>query len=236
MASNNRTRGTSGNPARAAEQQLTVKQQREARRQEKLAEYQTHLKKRQRGKLVWWAVGSVAVLAVVGAIVASYVFAPRYADYSAGSEGATIEGVETFENDTTHVEVGTDVEYAQTPSAGGEHYPYWLNCGVYTEPQEEEYATHSLEHGAVWLTYDPEQVSDDQIDALRALTPRTYAILSPFEGMDSPISIQAWNAQLKVDSADDPRIADFFEEYWRSENVPEPGSACSGAYDGPGKV
>lgn len=236
MASNNRTRGTSGNPARAAEQQLTVKQQREARRQEKLAEYETHLKKRQRGKLVWWTVGSVAALAVVGAIVASYVFAPSYPEYTAGGTGAEIEGVETFDNATRHVEVGTDVEYAQTPSAGGEHYPYWLNCGVYTEPQEEEYATHSLEHGAVWLTYDPAQVDEADIEALRAITPRTYAILSPFEGMDTPVSIQAWNAQLKVDAADDPRLEEFFEEYWRSEDVPEPGASCSGAYDGPGKA
>ncbi|OCG72693.1 DUF3105 domain-containing protein [Microbacterium sediminis] len=234
MAKNGK--GTSGNPARAAEQQLTVKQQREANRQAKLAEYQAQLKKRQRGKLVWWAVGSAAVLAVVAAIVVSYVFAPQYAEYTAGGDGSAIEGVETFENDTTHVEIGTEVDYAQTPSAGGEHYPYWLNCGIYTEPQEDEYATHSMEHGAVWLTYDPAQVSDDDIARLEAITPRTYAILSPYEGMDSPISIQAWNAQLKVDSADDPRLGEFFEEYWRSENVPEPGSACSGAYDGPGKA
>ena len=209
MAKNGR--GTSGNPARAAEQQLTVKQQREANRQAKLAEYQAQLKKRQRGKLVWWTVGSVAALAVVAAIVVSYVFAPQYAEYAEGSSGAEIEGVETYENSTTHVEVGTEVDYAQTPSAGGEHYPMWLNCGIYTEPQQDEYATHSMEHGAVWLTYDPAQVSEDDIATLESIAPRTYAILSPYEGMDSPISIQAWNAQLKVDAADDPRLADFFE-------------------------
>jgi len=235
VASNN-GKAKSGNPARAAQQQLTVKQQREASRQAKLAEYQANLKKRQRGRLVWWGVGSVAALVVVGAIVASYVFAPRYAEYTAGSEGASIEGVETYDNETTHVEVGTAVDYAQTPSAGGEHYPYWLNCGIYTEPQEDEYATHSMEHGAVWLTYDPAQVSEDDIATLRSITPRTYAILSPYEGMDAPISIQAWNAQLQVESADDPRLVDFFEEYWRSESVPEPGASCSGAYDGPGKA
>lgn len=229
-------KGTSGNPARAAEQQLTVKQQREANRQAKLAEYQAQLKKRQRGKLVWWTVGSVAALAVVAAIVLSYVFAPQYAEYTEGGTGAEIAGVETFDNSTTHVEVGTVVDYDQTPSAGGEHYPYWLNCGIYTEPQQDEYATHSMEHGAVWLTYDPAQVSEDDIATLRSITPRTYAILSPYEGMDTPVSIQAWNAQLKVDSADDPRLVEFFEEYWRSADVPEPGSSCSGAYDGPGKA
>ena len=34
----------------------------------------------------------------------------------------------------------------------------------------------------------------------------------------------------------DERIAQFFEEYWRNQNVPEPNAACTGALDGPGKV
>ncbi len=61
-------------------------------------------------------------------------------------------------------------------------------------------------------------------------------MLSPYEGIDTPIALSAWNAQLKVDSVDDPRIGEFIEEYWRSQNVPEPGAACSGAIDGLGKA
>lgn len=232
VASKNRTKGTSGNPAKAAAEQLTIKQQREARRQEKLAEYQRELKKRQRGKLVWWAVGGVAVLAVVAAIVASLVFAPK--QYTAGSEGAEIEGVQIFDNETTHVE-GT-VDYEQSPPAGGPHNQYWLNCGIYTEPQQNEYAVHSLEHGAVWVTYDESALSEADLEALKSQLPRDYIVLSPYEGIDTPIALSAWNAQLKVDSVDDPRIGEFIEEYWRSQNVPEPGAACSGAIDGPGKA
>ena len=48
---------TSGNPATQAQINLTVKQQREQKRQEKLAEYQKQLAKRRRSKLVWWVVG-----------------------------------------------------------------------------------------------------------------------------------------------------------------------------------
>ena len=78
-------------------------------------------------------------------------------------------------------------------------------------------------------------MSGDELATLRSLLPSTYAILSPYEGLPSPIVVSGWNTQLKVDSASDPRIAEFFEEYWRSQNVPEPGAPCTGAIDGPGK-
>ena len=127
------------------------------------------------------------------------------------------------------------VDYAQTPPAGGDHNAVWLNCGVYTEPVPNENAVHDLEHGAVWVTYDPAQVSDDDVAKLEALLPSTYSVLSPYEDMDTPIAVSAWNAQLKVDSADDERIEQFIRAYWRSTNAPEPNAACTGAYDAPGK-
>ena len=225
----------SGNPATQAQIELTVKQQREQKRQEKLAEYQRQLAKRRRSRLVWWIVGSVTALLVVAAIVASIVFAPAAPPtYDRGdSDGSGIEGLETFENTANHVDTAVDDE--QAPPAGGDHNAVWLNCGVYTEPVPNENAVHSLEHGAVWVTYDPAQVSDDDIAALEAQLPSTYTVLSPYEGMDTPIAVSAWNAQLKVDAADDERIEEFVRAYWRSTNAPEPNAACTGAFDAPGK-
>ena len=226
---------TSGNPAAQAKIALTVKQQREQQKQAKLAEYQKQLAKRRRSKLVWWVVGSTAGVAVIGLIVASVVFAPKPVTYEAGnSTGREIAGVETFENITTHVE-GT-VEYPQTPPAGGEHNPYWLNCGVYTEPQPNENAVHSMEHGAIWVTYNPDEIAGEDLDALKSHLPSSYMILSPFPGLDYPIALSGWNHQLKLEDPNDERIAAFFTEFWRSQNVPEPNASCSGAFDGPGKL
>lgn len=225
---------TSGNPATQARLDVTVKQQREQQKQEKLAEYQRQLAKRRRGKIVWWAVGGVAALTVVGLIAASIVLAPPPAPtYTAGGSGAKIDGVETFTNETRHTE-GT-VDYPQTPPAGGPHNPIWLNCGIYDEPQQNENAVHSLEHGAVWVTYDADLVTGDALATLKAELPSSYVVLSPYVGLPSPIVLSAWNAQLKVQDASDARIPEFLEEYWRNQNVPEPGSACTGAIDGPGK-
>ena len=170
---------------------------------------------------------------MVGLVVASVVLTPQKASYTAGGTGAKIEGVKTFTNGAGHVE--TAVTYPQTPPAGGEHNPAWLNCGVYSEPVPNENAVHSLEHGAIWVTYDP-SISTAELDTLKSKLPSTYTVLSPFKDLPAPIVLSGWNSQLTVKKADDPRIAKFFEEYWKSSNVPEPGSPCTGALDAPGKV
>ncbi len=226
---------TSGNPAKQSQINQTVKQQREQKKQQKLAEYKRQLEKRRRSKIVWWVVGGAAAVGIIALVVASIVFAPKPpATYGAlDSAGASIAGVETFENKTTHTD--EPVVYEQSPPAGGPHNPVWLNCGIYTEPQNDENAVHSLEHGAVWVTYDAAALSDDDLQRLREQLPSTYVILSPYEGLDSPLVLSAWNAQLKLDSVDDERIPEFFEEYWRNQNVPEPNAICTGALDGPGK-
>ena len=35
------------------------------------------------------------------------------------------------------------------------HDPVWLDCGAYDAPVRDENAVHDLEHGSVWITYDP---------------------------------------------------------------------------------
>lgn len=212
----------------------SVKEQRATQRLEKVEAYKKEQARKARNRSIgiWSAIiGSVAVVALV--VTTIVLTAPKSASYSAGSSGAKIEGVQTFENTAGHVQGA--VTYAQTPPAGGEHNPAWLNCGVYTEQPPSENAVHALEHGAIWVTYNP-SMSDADVEKLRSKLPSTYVILSPFKGLPSEVVLSGWNVQLQVDSVDDARIAEFMEEYWRSEKVPEPGASCSGAVDGPGKV
>src|SRR4051794_24646687 len=48
------------------------------------------------------------------------------------------------------------VAYARTPPDGGAHSRSWIGCGSYDQPVRAEEAVHSLEHGAVWITYRPD--------------------------------------------------------------------------------
>lgn len=211
---------------------LTIKQQREKRRAEKVAALkakQAKEKRNQRLGIAGAIVGGVAVIAILVGVVVTSATPPV--------DPATIEieGLETFENlEALHVQ--SAVEYDMTPPAGGPHNPTWLNCGIYEEEVPEEYAVHSLEHGAVWVTYDPEQVSGGDLDALRSAMPRSYMILSPFPGLEAPVVASAWGVQVALDGVDDPRLGDFIVKYRQSPDAPEPGALCSQALDGPGKI
>ena len=91
----------------------------------------------------------VAGFAAVGAIIAVAVVAS-----SGGGSGALPKGTAVFP-ETDHQHVTGTVHYNRNPPAGGPHNPVWLHCGVYTQPVANENAVHSLEHGAVWITYRP---------------------------------------------------------------------------------
>ncbi|PPG27433.1 hypothetical protein C5C25_13785 [Rathayibacter sp. AY2B9] len=196
-------------------------------RQEKLEAYKREQDRRKRGSRIWiWSLSALAVLAV-GGIVAVTVFGNQQI-----VEAREIDGLQTFDNDATHV--AGAVDYPQTPPAGGPHNAVWMNCGVYDEPVPNENAVHDLEHGAVWATYDPE-LPQSEVDALIAAMPDTYSVVSPYEGLESPIVLSAWDAQVAIDSPEDPRIDAFVERFWQSSSAPEPGAPCTGGIDASGK-
>lgn len=172
--------------------------------------------------------GALALcLALVAAVAVPLVNAQRERSAIEAAANAPIDGVEEFADlSATHVE--TPVTYEQTPPVGGDHNPTWLNCGVYTEPVPNENAVHSLEHGAVWVTYDPE-LSADQVEILADVVGgESYGLLSPMDGLPSPIVASAWGLQLQLDDPDDPRLEAFLAKYLQGEQTPEPGAACFG--------
>ena len=125
------------------------------------------------------------------------------------------------------------VSYPQTPPVGGNHAPIWQNCGVYDTPIPNESAVHSLEHGAVWITYQPD-LPEEQVDALRQLAQRQpYVLVSPFPGLPAPIVASAWGYQVDLDASDDPRLAEFVRAFRLGSQAPERGNPCLGGVGAP---
>lgn len=178
-----------------------------------------------------WGLIAAAVVVVVFA-TAVIVYAVRQVNEAeAGRVDAVeeIEGVQVFEYAAGQQHVPTPVTYEQSPPVGGDHAGEWADCTgtVYDIAIRQENAVHSLEHGAVWITYDPEIVTEDAVDTLAGVADESGRMLSPSPDQESPISLQSWNHQLTVDSADDPRIAQFADFLTYNPDIsPEPGASC----------
>lgn len=167
----------------------------------------------------WGWIAAFVVIAVAGAAVIVYaVTRPPAAD---------IAGVRSYPN-LPRNHVSGAVSYPQTPPAGGNHNPTPLTCGIYDQPVPNENAVHSLEHGALWITYRP-GLPANQLTTLKDLVRgNDHRLLSPYPGLPAPIVATAWGKQLYVDNADDPRLARFAKVYTSGPTTPEPGAACQG--------
>ncbi|NLU69310.1 DUF3105 domain-containing protein [Streptomyces sp. HNM0574] len=129
-----------------------------------------------------------------------------------------------------HTEGRVDYSGGPTPPAGGRHHPTWQNADgdVYTEPVRNEHAVHTLEHGAVWVTYSDRADAAD-VKALKAKVEGVpYRFMSPVPGQDSPVKLTAWGHQLSLRSADDRRVDQFFDAYVQGPQTPEQGAPVTG--------
>ena len=138
-----------------------------------------------------------------------------------------IDGVVTFDDLGLQHREG-DVDYAQRPPVGGDHAPVWQDCGFYPSAVVEEQAVHSLEHGAVWVTFDPD-LPEEQVDRLEQLAAdNAYLLVSPVRGLPSPVVASAWGVQLELGSTEDRRLPAFVARYSQGPQTPEPGAPCTG--------
>jgi hypothetical protein len=117
------------------------------------------------------------------------------------------------------------------PPVGGVHDPRWQNCGIYTQPLDSGPAVHSMEHGAVWITYNPELPSGDVAALQEMVRGTTYLLLSPYPDLKNDVVASAWGVQLEVDDISDERLEQFIDRY--RGGGPEPGAPCDGGLGQP---
>ncbi len=174
----------------------------------------------------WFRLGILLIPIMLIALVIVLIVRAQVSSADPSTTG-NIPGVVTYSN-LSRQHVTTPVNYPQVPPVGGAHNPVWQNCGIYTQPIGNEHAVHSMEHGAVWITYQPSLSAQDVNQLTTLASGHSYVLLSPYPNLPSPVVISAWGVQLKVTSASDPRLAQFLKYYEQGPQTQEPGAACSG--------
>lgn len=182
---------------------------------------------------------AASVVVVAGLVAGSVVLVQSQSDDDGGGAAADSknsgkfvtgdDGVRKWEGELGRNHVTKAVDYSVSPPVGGDHNPVWMNCNgdVYTDEINNTNAVHSLEHGAVWVTYNASADKAD-VDALAAKVKKTpYTLMSPVDGQKDPIMLSAWGHQRTVTGAEDPNVDAFFEKFVQGEQTPEPGAACT---------
>ncbi len=135
------------------------------------------------------------------------------------------EGIEVYPA-TTNKTTGEPIEYDRRPATNGDHDPLWQNCGAYEKPIKDRHAVHSMDHGVVWITHQPD-LPAAQVEKLRSYGDEEYVIVSPYPGQDAPVVATSWRVQLGLDGADDPRLREFVDGFRKSEIAPLSGNRCT---------
>jgi hypothetical protein len=199
----------------------------------------------QRRSIPWGMIAAVLVVVLFGVTVFGYAWmrneenqarADALAPFTPTAENqdpsTRIPGVLVFQFEGgQHVEPNVQVAYTHSPPVGGTHDFSWAACNgvVYSEAVRNENMVHSLEHGAVWIAYNPDQISGVGLDTLRQkVESQPYTMMSPYPGLDQPIALQSWGHQLKLADPNDARIDQFIAALRINQyQHPEPNASCN---------
>jgi hypothetical protein len=125
----------------------------------------------------------------------------------------------------THLTTAIDYsDYSNPPSYGPHHGPIFDDdggsitprpTGIYTTEQPDEDLVHNLEHGHVWISYNPQSISATDKAALEAFVTaggtNNGVIVTPRAANTSAIVLTSWAHQTSLTSFNATTIRDFIE-------------------------
>jgi hypothetical protein len=124
-----------------------------------------------------------------------------------------------------HMTVCSALSHATNPPSSGPHYPQWAAFKTYPEPVPWGFLVHSLEHGALVISYNcpggcPSEVAEVQsfidglpLDPLCTSPPRRL-ILVPDPNLDVRFAASAWGFALRAGCFERQTFEDFFLQHY----------------------
>ncbi|MEX0621861.1 MAG: DUF3105 domain-containing protein [Candidatus Woykebacteria bacterium] len=165
-------------------------------------------------KIVIFAIAVV----IVGAVI--FVFTRPVSEKALAGQEIPIQGREHIAQGSTN-----HAPYNSNPPTSGPHWPTPADCKIYSEEVPDEAAIHSLEHGAVWITYKDKNDKELAANLAKLVGQNpTKVLLSPRVKNDDPIALASWGRLLVLEEFDEQQISDFLAN--NKNNSPEPLAAC----------
>jgi hypothetical protein len=121
--------------------------------------------------------------------------------------------IQEFRADRGHT--NDPVVYESTPPTTGDHSLSAAPCGVHGTQIPDELFVHSLEHGAVGVLYDPQQVEVDTIRDIEAKVGEfdDRTISAPYAGTETPITLTSWTKLMRLDSYDEDTVDEYIDAF-----------------------
>ena len=151
------------------------------------------------------------VVLVVGAIGASVIFK--------GSQPERVRlGDEHDDQGAQHVSQSEAPEYGgeEPPTSGDHGQP--VDKGAYQSELPDFNTIHNLEHGYVYVSYQPD-LPQDEIDKLQGLFFKPYSntefapskvIMAPRAANESPIVLSSWQRSQSFETYDEQTMIDYY--------------------------
>jgi len=194
---------------------MAKKERAKARLQRQAGERQAGRRPARRSNYSWWrrvpwvAVGGVAILLVLGVVIA------RNLGVGEGA-GRFVAGIGVGD----HRPVGQPIAYTSYPPTSGTHSESPTSWGFHTEPVADELAVHNLEHGGVVISYN--NISPDDQSKLRSLFgsyPKdrygeVKLVIRPYDKIPAgSIVLTAWSWIDELRAYDEARIRAFMDAH-----------------------
>jgi hypothetical protein len=114
---------------------------------------------------------------------------------------------------TTHLPMGTTVNYQTNPPTSGDHYANPVSWGIYDEEVIDEAVIHSLEHGGIWISY--QDLSKEEKAILTEIGQQNpqSTVISPRASNESKLVVVSWGKMMSLDTIDQDLTQKYIDTY-----------------------
>ncbi|MBI2108871.1 MAG: DUF3105 domain-containing protein [Parcubacteria group bacterium] len=190
------------------EKNMSYEEKKQLKEKERNKSNQTLAQKKVFKRFITWFV-SLAILVIL--VFLGYSFVKKNIPEEDFSREIPLMGAE-------HIQIGASHEvYNSNPPTSGPHYADPAKPGFRTEEIADGHLIHSMEHGLVWVSYNPRIGAE--ADKLRKV-PTALAVVTKRDANETDIALASWGRldtfnleDGTVDDTDLKRIRDFINRY-----------------------